>query len=353
MFSYDFPAIKGIQSGCEYYICMVPLGYLEKIFVASDEYVTAEYRAQRTLNEKRIPIMSEYIVQNRDSYVFSALAASISGNAEFTVIQGDLGHLKIDFNAKFLINDGQHRKAAIIEALRKDETLANETISVVFYKDKGLTRSQQMFTDLNKHAVVTSKSINTKYESRQFSAVLTKKLVSSIPFFDSYTDCEKDNLGDNSPMLFTLNNFHNAVISMMHDVNAPESDEFQEFVREFWGTVVSNMIPWQDFIKKEITKIHLRKHYIAIYGITILALGKVGNWIYINEIDDWKNILGKLSEVDWRRDNKTDWLLRAIDPTGKISKSNATIALTYIRIKKLLGIKLTKEESIKDKSVRR
>ena len=57
--------------------------------------------------------------------------------------------------AKILINDGQHRKAAILAAIKENPEIENETISVVFYQDLGLARSQQMFTDLNKHAVKT------------------------------------------------------------------------------------------------------------------------------------------------------------------------------------------------------
>lgn len=48
-FSYRFPVVRGIQAGREYYIGMVPLNMLEKIFPADDEYVLPEYRAQRKL----------------------------------------------------------------------------------------------------------------------------------------------------------------------------------------------------------------------------------------------------------------------------------------------------------------
>ncbi len=73
--------------------------------------------------------------------------------------QANTGLLEIDMDALFLINDGQHRKAAIEAAIVEDESLKDETISVVMYKDRGLQSSQQMFTDLNKHAVTTSKII--------------------------------------------------------------------------------------------------------------------------------------------------------------------------------------------------
>ena len=79
-FVYRFPVVRGLQAGTEYYIAMVPLKMLSKLFpVDEEEFVLPEYRAQRKLNEARIPIISKYILDNRDSYVFSALAASIDG----------------------------------------------------------------------------------------------------------------------------------------------------------------------------------------------------------------------------------------------------------------------------------
>ena len=56
-------------------------------------------------------------------------------------------------DARFIINDGQHRRAAIEMALRDRPELADETISVVFFLDPKLERCQQMFADLNRYAV--------------------------------------------------------------------------------------------------------------------------------------------------------------------------------------------------------
>lgn len=83
MLKYQFPAVKGCQAGKDYYICMVPLGLMSKIFVTDSSDVPAEYRAQRKLNEARIPEICGYILSNRDSYVFSALAASVDGDMKF------------------------------------------------------------------------------------------------------------------------------------------------------------------------------------------------------------------------------------------------------------------------------
>jgi DNA sulfur modification protein DndB len=81
--NYSFPAIRGEQAKSEYYACMIPLELLSKIFIDTDNDAPAEYRAQRRINESRIPSIKQYVLDNRDSYVFSSLTASIDGNIRF------------------------------------------------------------------------------------------------------------------------------------------------------------------------------------------------------------------------------------------------------------------------------
>ena len=71
-FVYRFPVVKGIQAKREYYIAMIPLKMIPKLFPQDGEYVPPEYGAQRKLNETRIPVISKYILSNRENYVFSA-----------------------------------------------------------------------------------------------------------------------------------------------------------------------------------------------------------------------------------------------------------------------------------------
>ena len=72
-FCFKFPAVKAVQAKKEYYIAMVPMKMLNKIFQEDEEVVLPEYRAQRRLNENRIPEICKYIVENEESYVLSAI----------------------------------------------------------------------------------------------------------------------------------------------------------------------------------------------------------------------------------------------------------------------------------------
>ncbi len=346
-FSYRFPAVRGLQAGREYYISMVPLKLLARLFPAEEEIVLPEYRAQRRINEARIPEIKKYILDNRDTYVFSALSASIDGEFHFTALDNaDVGVLEVDMESVFLINDGQHRKAAILAAMDEDSSLEKETISIVFFADEGLARSQQMFTDLNKHAVKTSNSLSTLYDARDEIAVATKNVIDAIPFFKRYTDKERDILGKNSSNLFTLNMIYKANQKIIHGEKCTADDE--QFLMDFWRLLSDNIIEWQEVLNKTLTKKALRENYIVALAITISAFGKLGRYFYEHRDENMELYLSKLRSIDWLRTNEA-WVGRTIRQNGKVLNSEEAISLTCSLIKKSIGISLTKEERQKEK----
>ena len=346
-FTYNFPAVKGIQAGREYFISMVPLKLLTRLFPAEEEIVLPEYRAQRRINEIRIPEIKQYILENRESYVFSALSASIDGEFRFIPsVHDDIGVLEVDMEAVFLINDGQHRKAAIEAAIQEDRSLENETISIVFFRDDGLARSQQMFTDLNKHAVKTSNSLATLYDTRDEIAVATKNVIDAIPFFARYTDKERDVLGKNSSSLFTLNMIYKANQKILHGPRCSNDDV--AFLLNFWKLVASNITEWQEVYDKTLTKKALRENYIVALAITISAFGKLGRCFYDDRKLNMADYLSKLQKIDWLRSNKM-WVNRAIRENGKVLFSEEAVSLTCALIKMEIGLPLTKEEKQKEK----
>lgn len=341
-YCYRFPVVKGIQAGRDYYIGMVPLRMLERLFPADEDCVLPEYRAQRKLNESRIPDITKYILSNKDSYVFSALAASIDGKYDFIESnQENVGVLEVSMDARFLMNDGQHRKAAIIAAIEEDNTLGDETISVVFFGDEGLKRSQQMFTDLNKHAVKTSNSISELYDFRDDVAVATRNVISKIPFLDEYVDKERDIIGKFSSTLFTLNTFYLANKKILRKNTC--DDRYEDFLYAFWNGVAVNMDPWNEMSRKELSKKDLRELYVATQAIIIQAFGRVGAYLWDKGKCNLDGYLVKLKEINWKR-SACEWKRRVMRNDGRIINNECTIMYTTNYIKKCLGIELTEDE---------
>ena len=61
----------------------------------------------------------------------------------------------------------------------------------MFYHDQGLRNSQQIFSDLNRHAVNTTSSIGILYDHRDKLALVTKEIVEENELLSRYTDKEK------------------------------------------------------------------------------------------------------------------------------------------------------------------
>ena len=348
MYTYRFPVVRGIQANREYYIAMVPIGMLERLFPSDDEIVSPEYRAQRRLNTTRIPTIRDYVLENRSNYVFSALSASIDGKYNFTPSpeNDSVGTLEVSLDAVFLINDGQHRKAALLEAIKEDRSLRDETISVVFFEDQGLARSQQMFTDLNKHAVKTSNSISELYDSRDPLAVRTKSVLSKVPFFEKYVDKEKDNLGKFSSKLFTLNAFYSANKRALKGFQV--NDQTEQFLVDYWTAVVNNITEWQLLEKQEIPKRDLRENYIITQSVILQAFGRLGNY-YLKSGVNLSGLEG-LRKINWQRDNQL-WVLRAIGKNGRIVMNESSVILSCNIIKKQLGIQLNEKELLAEQEL--
>ncbi|MFB6367186.1 DNA sulfur modification protein DndB [Paenibacillus elgii] len=348
-FSYSFPALRGIQSGNEFYVVMCPLKLIPKIFVFDEEEIPPEYRAQRTLNRSRIPEIATYILDNPDDYVFSSLTASVDGNMKFQPYSEDpefnnLGRLSISLDSRLLINDGQHRRAAIEEALKVNPELGQENISVVFFKDDGLKRCQQIFADLNRHAVNTTSSLGILYEHRDQLANITKEIVHQIPLLERYTDKEKPSLSKLSPKIFVLSNLFNTNSRILNKKKGDFVSELEkEFLFSFWSELCGSMVEWQAVLKKELSPTELRSNYINAHGVFLEAIGLVGNYLYHNHPTNWSTFITRISSIDWSRSN-SDWMGRAFGHTGRINKNNDTINLTANMIKIKLGISLSAAE---------
>jgi DNA sulfur modification protein DndB len=357
-FSYSFPALRGKQAGKHYYVAMCPLKLIPRIFLFDEEEIPPEHRAQRILNKTRVPEITNYILENPNDYVFSSITASVDGKMEFHPYSDEsdfknLGQLIISLDSKFLINDGQHRRAAIEEALKLSPELGNETISVVFYNDKDLKKSQQMFADLNRHAVNTTSSIGILYDHRDQMATLTKEVIAETPLLERYTDKERVSLSKLSPKIFALNHIFNTNCKLLNKKKGELiSQQEQDFIKEFWKELCISIDEWQQVFRKELSPTLLRTNYIVAHGVFLEAIGIVGHDLYQNHPTDWKKYMQQLSKIDWDRANKKDWMGRAFGSTGRINKTNQTIQLTANLIKQKISLPLRESELEMEKKLR-
>lgn len=330
--SFVFPAVKGIQANKEYFTAMVPLEIIPKIFQFADEELPPEIRAQRVLNKSRIPEMRDYIINNPESYVFSSLTVSVDGEMLFEPINDVdpmIGHVSISMSARFLINDGQHRRAAIAEAIKINPELKNEHISVVFYYDKGLKSSQQMFSDLNRYAIRPTKSINILFNSREESSIIAKDVIKDVSVFTGLTEKEKTTVSNRSKALFTLSAISTATVELLKDIKLDISQKTRLAV-EFWNEVALNMPEWLAVMRHEQKSSDVRNNSICSLSITLVAIGHGGNKLLHAYPQDWKKRVANLSNVDWKKDNPIWNNLVFVNGKVAANRSSQKALSTYI-----------------------
>ncbi len=344
----NFPVIKGIQAGREYYVAMWTLRTLKQISIFDEQELPAELRAQRVLNKARIPEIASYILDNPKDYIFSAITASIDSEVTFEPIstkpgENRIGMLRVPMDAKFIINDGQHRRAAILSALEEKPEVGGETIAVVFFLDIGLARSQQMFADLNRYAIRPSRSLGVLYDHRNEKAKLARMVVMKSDTFKDIVDLEKSSLAPRSRKLFTLSAFYNACADLVEGLANGDLEEDARLAREFWETVARQFPAWTQVRDGKIVASEIREGFIHSHGIALQAIGKAGNALLLGNPSGWKTRLKALSRIDWSRKNAKVWEGRAMIG-GKVSKVTTNVILTTNVIKRHLGIELNPEE---------
>jgi len=342
---HSFPAVQGFQGKRPFFIAMCPLRMIPKLFMFDEEEVPAELRAQRTLNKSRVPAIAQYLVSNPESYILSALTASVDGQLRFSPHDSErnqfVGVLEIPMGARILINDGQHRRAAIEEALKESPALGQDNVPVLFFGDEGLVRSQQMFADLNKYAVRPSYSLSTLYDHRDPSSELARYLASECRAFRSVTEMEKSAISNRSVKLFTLSSIKHASRALLRKGAKDGFSEVERMVaKEYWD-VVSDQIPdWQRARTKEVATAELRQEYVHAHGVTLQALALAGAELLSQHPKQWKNNLRRLRNIDWSRSNTDVWEGRAM-VHGRISKAATNVHLAANYIKSYLGLPLS------------
>ncbi len=334
---------------------MWTLRTLRQISIFDEKELSPELRAQRVLNRARIPEIAGYVLDNPKDYVFSAITASIDSKIAFEPFSNDsggdrLGTLKVPIDAKFIINDGQHRRAAIIEALNQKPELAYETIAVVFFLDIGLERCQQMFADLNRYAIRPSRSLGLLYDHRNDKAKLARLVVMKSEIFRDIVDLEKSSLALRSRRLFTLSAFFNACADLVQDLATGNLEHDAKLARDYWEAIARHFPSWTQVREGRMPASEVREGYIHSHGIALQALGKAGNALLKTWPTTWRSKLAGLKKIDWSRSNARVWEGRAMIG-GRVSKVTTNVVLTTNVVKRALGLSLSADEQKIEKAL--
>jgi DNA sulfur modification protein DndB len=343
------PAMRGQIGQRTYYSTLMKLNAIPKMFTFRDwiEF-TPEDREQRVLNKKRVPDIAKYMLDNEDGYLFASITASYKCPVTFKPNNGDedIGFLEMEFeDANFVINDGQHRCAAIVQAIKENPSLGEESISVLLFPYENRDRVQQMFSDLNRFVAKTSKSLDILYDKRDELARVTLAIADEIDVFKDMVDKDAISLPVRSRKLFSLAALYDANEELLKSFKGGDEGSFNALkarAREYWVEVTKHMPDWQKVKSEGMRATDLRQESICTHAVVLRAIGAMGSDLLEKHADDWKVRLGALRSINWLKKNP-EWENVCVI-AGSVSSNRQSRAATKAFLKNKLGLPLTEAE---------
>ena len=208
------PALRAYMGDWIYYVTFLRMEQIaEQIHIAQEIHSSKVLKdmIQRQITNRAGQI-SDYLLKQPQRF-FNSLIVGVYGDSPdwyelkigtnrrfdaptFPVeLNGVLGILRLDGTQVFFAIDGQHRVEGIKQALKQNDELKNEEVSVIFVAHQddppGMERTRRLFTTLNRYAKPVSKSEIVALDEDDIVAITTRELVERHPLFQEKISLSK------------------------------------------------------------------------------------------------------------------------------------------------------------------
>lgn len=387
----NIPAIRGKIGDTIYYSANFSFQQINELVdrkVGNEIYTskTLKDRLQRSLTDNTSKI-KQYILNRNDRFFNALVLAVYDGEPQWTEIRFELnenefpnvGILHLNGQEKIFPVDGQHRVEGIKEAIKKDPTLASETISVILIghstSDIGMKKSRRIFSTLNRYAKPVKLGDIIALDEDDIVAIATRDLLEthilftgdrmkatntkSIPVNDKTSFTSLITLYECNLELFQI--FHlkkNISKTKLKDFLKSRPDEeiiseYIEYLNDFWNLMVNTFPEIEDFIHSNSLTAAEKYRYpinggnIIFRPVALLQIIKAISYICSeNNKISIKDILSSFSKLD-RNVSKEPWVKIIWDPTSKRMIVNNQLLLKYLFVY-IFNTKLLKDKDKKE-----
>jgi DNA sulfur modification protein DndB len=345
------------MGGLDYFVSVVTLGeaarmvdYVEDVDSWTDE-TPPELKLQRKLNLQRVEREMVPYLLSADDHFYSALTVEIRSTLDsdnddpinFTEQQSfpggvQFGLLTLDGTECLYALDGQHRLKSIELAIRHKPTLAREHITLILVPQLSLSRSQTLFSDLNRNARVPPKSINLLFTHREELARVSKALAHSVPLLRDRVNMEGNFLANGSRHFVTLSTLYEMSKALLANREGADEQESLTELEEIW-LVLSQAIPeWRLVAENEEHPAYLRQRYLHMHGVgqqgIALAIARVRR----ETPRKWRAAATRLGRLDWQLTNP-QWEGVGLQ-AGRVNNTATSIRLLGQMLQRSLGFSI-------------
>jgi len=353
-------ATEAQMGNTKYYVTTMGLGEVArhvKYRETPDDW-PPELLTQRKLNSGRVKKeMVPYLLNNPDHF-YGALVVEHVRHGEpthevrFKKENDDgSGWIELDGTETLEVGDGQHRLSSIKIAVEQRPELARERIAVIILPHRNLKHTQQLFSDLNRHAKPTPKSLNILFEHREEEAILARDVARESRYLSKRVGFTGSNLSlsSKSPYFVTLSTFYGCTCALADAISAELTtrEERKSFMLHVWDDVVFPSLPDMALLQDgRLKPADLRSRYLFATMLGIECLAEAAAAAIQQFPTKWELILKQgLSQIKWDLADPA-WEGIAIS-AGRLVVARAPRRRTATLIKHLLGL-MAPEEHVRD-----
>ncbi|HST33090.1 MAG TPA: DNA sulfur modification protein DndB [Solirubrobacteraceae bacterium] len=284
----------------------------------------------RVRSKDHVAAIKEYIEHEENPILNSIVVYARNSDVTFAPADGlpDVGHLKVKIGARFDVGDGQHRCAALAEALAELDDVddddprrvrvTNLSVPLLVVIDDDPARRAQDFVDLQRNAKPPSGSLGSSMDRRHAINRFTLDVAKSADLTNGGQRVEflKDTIGKLSGKLYTFQAFRQFVTMLIIGSsqrtraglekaadeavgNGGYEEEFARVLNVF-NTAAHTMPGWAEIMDGSITVAEFRADYLLATAAGLYTLG-VALYKVHSENGDVEQAIAKAAEIDWRR----------------------------------------------------
>ena len=189
------PVIRGKMGGRDYFIGKMTFQELAakvQFYEDLESSPDLDRLLQRQMRKRSID-MTEYLLKQPERFYGAIIIAAWGGKPGYIKVKMEdhplldddfeFGLLKFDGRQEYFALDGQHRLKSVEEAIKRDPSLRNEEVSVIFLThentEEGNIKTRRLFHTLNKYAVKTTEGENIALDEDNVISIATRMLLRS------------------------------------------------------------------------------------------------------------------------------------------------------------------------------
>ena len=199
MSTHKITCLKSSMGDWTYYLFTLPFQDAEQILKFAHQVnkkTDLDHLIQRELTTRSSQI-AEYLSTQPQRLFGSLICASFGEAIQYSGKNG-LGVVTLSEKSMVYVLDGQHRLAAIQEALKKNPSrYAGDNVAILLVEhlttDAGYKRARRLFTTVNRYAKQTSKPTNRIMEEDDGNSFLLLRFIREFVFYSLHIKCSRKN----------------------------------------------------------------------------------------------------------------------------------------------------------------